>query len=39
MSSLSNGLVNLRRYFTGLEKVFLIQLDLFAWDEQLAKNY
>jgi len=31
--------LNLRRYFTGLKKVLLIQLDLFAWHEQRAKNY
>jgi hypothetical protein len=36
--SLSNGLLDLRRYFTGLENASLIQLDLFAWDEQRAKN-
>ena len=39
MSSLSNGLLSLRRYFTDSKKCFLIQLDLFAWHEQHAKNY
>ena len=39
MFSLSNEWLNLRRYFTDSKNVLLIQLDLFAWHEQLAKNY